>query len=60
VIDGIIPEPIGGAHRQREGIFTAVRETLDMHLGQLVRVDGGQLRARRRDKFIQMGRIAGE
>ena len=56
VIDGIIPEPLGGAHRAREAIFTAVRDTLDMHLGQLIRVDGGQLRARRRDKFLQMGR----
>jgi hypothetical protein len=27
-----------------------------MHLNQLVRIDGGQLRARRRDKYLQMGR----
>jgi acetyl-CoA carboxylase carboxyl transferase subunit alpha len=60
VIDGIIPEPIGGAHRAREAIFTAVRDTVDMHLGQLIRVDGGQLRARRRDKFLQMGRTGAE
>lgn len=56
VIDGIIPEPIGGAHRETEATFSAVRDTIDMHLNQLVRVDPGQLRARRRDKFIQMGR----
>lgn len=56
VIDGIIPEPIGGAHRQAEATFAAVREAIDMHMNQLVRIDAGQLRARRRDKFLQMGR----
>ena len=56
VIDGIIPEPIGGAHRATHATFAAVREAVDMHLNQLVRIDPGQLRARRRDKFLQMGR----
>ena len=56
VIDGIIPEPLGGAHRAPEATFAAVRDTLEMHLNQLVRIDPGQLRARRRDKFLQMGR----
>ncbi len=56
VIDGIIPEPLGGAHRATEAIFAAVRDTLEMHMNQLVRIDPGQLRARRRDKFLQMGR----
>jgi acetyl-CoA carboxylase carboxyl transferase subunit alpha len=56
VIDGIIPEPIGGAHRQVDATFAAVREAVDMHMNQLVRIDPGQLRARRRDKFLAMGR----
>jgi acetyl-CoA carboxylase carboxyl transferase subunit alpha len=56
VIDGIIPEPVGGAHREREATFAAVREAIDMHMNQLVRIDPGQLRARRRDKFLAMGR----
>jgi len=56
VIDGIIPEPIGGAHRQVDAAFAAVREAIDMHMNQLVRIDPGQLRARRRDKFLAMGR----
>ena len=56
VIDGIIPEPVGGAHRSPEATFAAVRDTLEMHMNQLVRIDPGQLRARRRDKFLQMGR----
>jgi acetyl-CoA carboxylase carboxyl transferase subunit alpha len=56
VIDGIVPEPVGGAHRSPEATFTAVRDTIDMHMNQLVRIDPGQLRARRRDKFLQIGR----
>jgi acetyl-CoA carboxylase carboxyl transferase subunit alpha len=56
VIDGIIPEPIGGAHRATLTVFNAVRDTLEMHLAQLSRVEASQLRARRRDKFLQIGR----
>jgi acetyl-CoA carboxylase carboxyl transferase subunit alpha len=58
VIDGIIHEPVGGAHRSPEAAFTAVRDAIDGHLNQLVKIDPGQLRARRRDKFLQMGRSA--
>jgi acetyl-CoA carboxylase carboxyl transferase subunit alpha len=60
VIDGIIPEPLGGAHRAPEAVFTAARDAIETHLNQLARVDGGQLRARRRDKFLQMGRFGAE
>jgi acetyl-CoA carboxylase carboxyl transferase subunit alpha len=56
VIDGIVPEPVGGAHRAPEAAFTALRDTIDGHLNQLVKIDPGQLRARRRDKFLQIGR----
>ena len=56
VIDGIVPEPVGGAHRAPEATFTALRDAIDSHLIQLVKIDPGQLRARRRDKFLQMGR----
>ncbi len=56
VIDGIIPEPIGGAHRAPQAVFNAVRDTLEMHLSQLTRIEGIQLRARRRDKFLEIGR----
>ncbi len=56
VIDGIIHEPTGGAHRAPEAAVSAVRDALETHLGQLVKVEAGQLRARRREKFAQMGR----
>ncbi|MDX2221815.1 MAG: acetyl-CoA carboxylase carboxyltransferase subunit alpha [Rhodospirillaceae bacterium] len=56
VIDEIIPEPVGGAHRAPEAVFGAVRDVIEGHLVQLTKVDRVQLRVRRRDKFIQMGR----
>ena len=57
VIDDIIEEPVGGAHRDTEEAFTRLGDTLERHLNELVKVDGGQLRARRRDKFLAMGRV---
>lgn len=57
VIDGIIKEPLGGAHRKPQEVFTQVGDTIAKHLKKLLQVDGGQLRARRRDKFLAMGRL---
>ena len=56
VIDGIIHEPIGGAHRSPKAAVSAVRDALETHLNQLVKIDAGPLRSRRRDKFAHMGR----
>ncbi|MGC2856939.1 acetyl-CoA carboxylase carboxyltransferase subunit alpha [Novispirillum sp. DQ9] len=56
VIDEIIPEPLGGAHRGPDAAMASVAEALDRHLHDLVRLDPGVLRARRRDKFLAMGR----
>ena len=55
-IDGIIHEPIGGAHRSPKAAVSAVRDALETHLNQLVKIDAGQLRSRRRNKFAHMGR----
>ena len=56
VVDGIVPEPLGGAHRNREQTIQSLSAALDAALGELVPQSGGVLRARRRDKFIEMGR----
>ena len=56
VIDGIIPEPLGGAHRDRARIIQAVGEAIARNLRDLVGQDGGVLRTRRREKFLEMGR----
>ncbi|WP_041796223.1 acetyl-CoA carboxylase carboxyltransferase subunit alpha [Pararhodospirillum photometricum] len=56
VIDEVIPEPLGGAHRDREATFTQVGDAFERHLRELNGLEGGILRARRREKFLRMGR----
>lgn len=58
IIDNIIREPLGGAHRSHEATFTAVRKTLAASLEAQSKMEGGVLKAKRREKFLAMGRIA--
>lgn len=58
LIDEIIPEPIGGAHRAREATMQAVADTIERHLADLEGVPGLDLRTLRREKFLAMGRPA--
>lgn len=55
IIDKIIPEPVGGAHRHRSTILRHVSEAVEAALVPLCRLSGTDLREQRRDKFIQMG-----
>lgn len=57
VIDGIVPEPLGGAHRGKEATLAAVGDTLESALHELRKDDGATLRERRREKFLQMGQV---
>jgi acetyl-CoA carboxylase carboxyl transferase subunit alpha len=56
VIDQILSEPLGGAHRDPGATITGVGEAIDRALVALSGVEGGVLRARRREKFIDMGK----
>ena len=56
LIDDIVPEPLGGAQRDPEALITAVGDTIARHLTELVDLDGATLKARRRQKFLDMGR----
>lgn len=56
IIDEIIPEPLGGAHRMSRSAIEAVGEAIERHLASLITLEPGVLRQKRRDKFIQMGR----
>ena len=58
VIDEIVPEPLGGAHHNPELAITTVGEHLARSLDQLLPQEAGILRARRREKFVEMGRIS--
>ncbi len=56
VIDEVVPEPLGGAHRQPGEALDALGDRIEAALRKLTPLDGGSLRARRRDKFLEMGR----
>ncbi len=58
LIDAIIPEPLGGAHRDAAAAVAGVGDALSTALGALLPLDGAELRARRAEKFLAMGREA--
>ena len=55
VIDEIVVEPLGGAHRDRVRIIESLGDALEGALAELSRQDGARLRAERREKFLAMG-----
>ena len=57
IIDEIIPEPVGGAHRNYEGTMKATRKTLLKHLSSLEKMAPKKLTSRRFEKFAAMGRF---
>ncbi|WP_323687850.1 acetyl-CoA carboxylase carboxyltransferase subunit alpha [Rhizobium sp. AN69] len=56
VIDGIIPEPMGGAHRDPAAVIGATGDVIAKALADLSQRSGTQLRAERRQKFLDIGR----
>jgi acetyl-CoA carboxylase carboxyl transferase subunit alpha len=56
VIDIIVTEPLGGAHRDPAGAISALGDALDSALGELEGQTANQLRRDRRTKFLNMGR----
>jgi len=56
VIDRVVPEPLGGAHRDPQSAMNALGDALEASLAELAGQDGAALRARRREKFVEMGR----
>lgn len=55
VIDKIINEPIGGAHRNKQAAIATVGTSIKEALADLSGIDGGILKSRRREKFLEMG-----
>jgi acetyl-CoA carboxylase carboxyl transferase subunit alpha len=58
LIDAIVAEPLGGAHRSPHAAVTAVGQAIEAALKPLVALDPVVLIARRREKFLEMGREA--
>ncbi len=59
LIDGIVPEPMGGAHRDPEDAVRQVRAALLEQLGELASVEVDELLAQRREKFRRIASIEG-
>jgi len=56
IIDGIITEPIGGAHRDPAAAMAAAGEAIAYALSELRGLDPDAVRRQRRDKFLAIGR----
>ena len=55
IIDEVVVEPLGGAHRDRARTIDSLGDAIDVALTELCRHDGARLRAERREKFLAMG-----
>jgi len=58
LIDAVVAEPLGGAHRAPAEAVTAVAGAIQAALAPLLALDAATLRSRRRNKFLDMGREA--
>ena len=59
VIDEIIPEPIGGAHRDKNSILNNVRKSILKNLETYKDVSNEEILNQRKNKFLQIGRGKG-
>lgn len=55
VVDRIVPEPVGGAHRDRGQAIATLREALVEELDRLAKESPSALLAQRRNKFLAIG-----
>ena len=59
IIDEIIPEPIGGAHRDRDLILDNVRASIKKNLEYFITMDKNEIINHRKNKFLSIGRSKG-
>lgn len=57
IIDEVVPEPVGGAHRSPEIAIDTLGKAINSALGELAGMDHDALRADRRRKFLAMGAL---
>src|SRR5579862_5202374 len=55
VVDEVIPEPLGGAHREPATAIRALGASMEAALRPLLGLEGAKLREQRREKFLAMG-----
>ena len=59
VIDEIIPEPVGGAHRDRDLILDNIRKSIESNLNEFLNMSGDEVLNHRKNKFLTIGRSKG-
>jgi acetyl-CoA carboxylase carboxyl transferase subunit alpha len=52
IIDSIVPEPVGGAHRDPPAAITALADAVDHELDGLVKLDSADLKRMREERFL--------
>lgn len=57
LIDDIIPEPVGGAHRNKEEIIKSVSDKIEQGLKELTPWDRTTMTKNRRNKFLKYGKV---
>src|SRR5215212_8295148 len=59
IIDGIVDEPVGGAHRDAEATIARAGEAVAAAFSELAGLDRDSIRRQRREKFLAIGRTLG-
>ena len=59
IIDEIITEPLGGAHRNRDQVILNIREVLKKYLDQFKSFTGDEIFKQRKEKFLSIGKQKG-
>ncbi len=60
IIDEVIKEPVGGAHRDPELTYKSVGDTIERYLESYDNFSPAQIKKERQDKFLAMGEDPGE
>ena len=60
VIDGVIPEPMGGAHQNHEAAIDSLRDAVARNVEELSKLPLEDLLAKRYEKFRRIGEFAGD
>ncbi len=55
IIDEVVKEPLGGAHRNHQAMAETLKKVVERHLEDLNKLDGDQLLKLRYEKFRRMG-----
>ena len=59
IIDEIIPEPTGGAHRDKDLILDNVKSSIERNLNFFSDMDRDEILNQRKNKFLSIGRTKG-